>query len=68
MLNEIALSIKSNFFTMDVAKKTNGDWIIMELGDGQVAGLPDNADKEEFYHNLKQNTLQSSRVKGNLTP
>lgn len=51
---EIGKSIESNFFTMDVAKKKNGDWIIMELGDGQVAGLPDNADKDEFYNSLKQ--------------
>ena len=43
---------------MDVAKKKNGDWIIMELGDGQVAGLPDNADRNEFYNNLKVNALQ----------
>lgn len=54
---EIAQDIDSNFFTMDVAKKKNGDWIIMELGDGQVAGLPDNADRNEFYNNLKVNAL-----------
>ncbi len=52
---EIAQNIDSNFFTMDVAKKKNGDWIIMELGDGQVAGLPDNANRNEFYNNLKEN-------------
>ncbi|MBS1507806.1 MAG: ATP-grasp domain-containing protein [Bacteroidetes bacterium] len=54
----IGLTIKSNFFTMDIAKKKDGDWIIMELGDGQVSGLPDNADKTNFYRVLKQNTLQ----------
>ena len=46
--------IKSNFFTMDIAKKKDGNWIIVELGDGQVAGLPDNADKDEFYNELKE--------------
>jgi len=46
--------IKSNFFTMDIAKKKDGKWIIVELGDGQVAGLPDNADKDEFYDELKK--------------
>lgn len=46
--------IKSNFFTMDIAKKKDGNWIIVELGDGQVAGLPDNADKEAFYDKLKK--------------
>ena len=55
---EIAKNIESNFFTMDIAQKKNGDWIIMELGDGQVAGLPDNADKDEFYKELKNNALQ----------
>ncbi len=52
---EIAKNIDSNFFTMDVAKKENGDWIIMELGDGQVAGLPDSVDRDEFYKALKEN-------------
>jgi hypothetical protein len=50
----IAENIESNFFTMDVAKKKNGGWIIMELGDGQVAGLPDNADRFEYYNGIKK--------------
>ena len=33
----------SRFFTMDVALRTNGECIIVELGDGQVSGLPDQA-------------------------
>lgn len=53
---KIAQKVKSNFFSMDVAKKKNGDWILMELGDGQVAGLPDNADVEKFYESLKKIT------------
>jgi len=51
----IAAKIESIFFTMDVAKKKNGDWIIMELGDGQVAGLPDNANKTTYYTELRKN-------------
>ena len=47
--------IDSKFFTMDIAKKKDGEWIIVELGDGQVAGLPDNANKDEFYKKLKGN-------------
>lgn len=50
---EVIKKIKSNFFTMDIAKKKDGNWIIVELGDGQVAGLPDNANKDEFYNALK---------------
>jgi len=50
---DIIKQVKSRFFTMDIAKKKGGDWIIVELGDGQVAGLPDNADKAAFYAQLK---------------
>lgn len=50
----LAENIDSNFFTMDVAMKKDGSWIVMELGDGQVAGLPDNADLDEFYRDLKE--------------
>lgn len=46
---QYADNVKSRFFTMDVAKSKNGDWLIVELGDGQVAGLPEHADPREFY-------------------
>jgi hypothetical protein len=42
----------SRFFTMDVAKRVEGAWMIVELGDGQVAGLPDRADVNAFYRAL----------------
>lgn len=48
----IAGTIPSRFFTMDVALRTNGECIIVELGDGQVSGLPDQADATEFYRRL----------------
>lgn len=44
--------IRSNFFTMDIAKQKGEKWIIVELGDGQVAGLPDNANRDSFYNKL----------------
>ncbi|WP_422104304.1 ATP-grasp domain-containing protein [Winogradskyella sp.] len=47
-------AINSNFFTIDIAKKKDDDWIIMELGDGQVAGLPDNVNRISFYSKLRQ--------------
>ena len=46
---EIAKNIESNFFSMDIAKTKNGEWIIIELGDGQVSGLPDKVDRLQFY-------------------
>lgn len=46
-------NVQSRFFTMDVARrKSDGVWLIVELGDGQVAGLPERAEKEAFYRAL----------------
>jgi hypothetical protein len=49
----IAKNIKSNFFTMDIAKDRNGKYWIIELGDGQVSGIPETEDKNQFYKKLK---------------
>jgi len=48
----IAAGVRSRFFTMDVAKRKGGDWLVVELGDGQVAGMPEKADVEAFYRGL----------------
>lgn len=53
VFEEIAKGVESNFFSMDIARQKNGTLIIIELGDGQVAGLPDSADRNEFYKRLK---------------
>jgi hypothetical protein len=50
---KIAQNIDSNFFTMDIGREKNGNYTIIELGDGQVSGIPDNADKNNFYNILK---------------
>lgn len=49
---DLAGRVQSSFFTLDVAKRVNGEWIIIELGDGGVAGLPERADPAEFYRAL----------------
>lgn len=49
---EMAAFVKSNFFTVDVAELPDGTWTIVELGDGQVAGLPELCDPEHFYGEL----------------
>ena len=49
---EVAAKVDSRFFTMDVAKKKDGDWMIVELGDGQVSGLPPSEEPEAFYRAL----------------
>jgi len=49
---ELAKSVTSNFFTMDIAKKKDDEYIVMELGDGQVAGIPEKVNKFDFYEKL----------------
>ena len=50
---QLAQNVQSRFFTMDVAKQLYGDWMIVELGDGQVAGLPEQTDRTAFYQGLR---------------
>ena len=49
LFGDVARAVRSRFFTMDVARQRDGRWTIIELGDGQVAGLPDSADAHAFY-------------------
>lgn len=52
-IHDAARRIKgSRFYTMDIAQKENGDWIVIELGDGQVAGLPEGSNIGQFYTGL----------------
>lgn len=50
--------VESPFFSCDIAKRISGEWTIVELGDGQVAGLPERCDVSGFYRQLtEQSTL-----------
>lgn len=46
------LKCKSNLFTIDSALKQNGEWICIEIGDGQVSSLPDLLDKKDYFKSL----------------
>lgn len=48
----LAARIASRFFTMDVARRTDGTWLVLELGDAQVAGLPPRLPPTDFYRAL----------------
>jgi hypothetical protein len=48
-LQPIAACVPSRCFTMDIAFLENGGWTIVELGDGQVAGLPSMDLAPEFF-------------------
>lgn len=49
----IAARISSNFFTLDVAKTRQGQWLVLEVGDGQVSGLPETLNVGRFYAQLR---------------
>src|SRR5258708_30686780 len=51
---EIAKKVQSRFFTMDIARRVDGWWMIVELGDGQVAGLSGKIDLKAFYQVLAE--------------
>lgn len=51
---DMIASVESRFFTIDFAKRKNGPWLVLELGDGQTAGLPDDTDEKTFYEGLYQ--------------
>lgn len=46
---------KVNFFVMDIAKTESGNWMVVELNDGQMSGLSEN-DPNVLYKNLKRLT------------
>lgn len=48
LIESIISEIESSFITIDLARKTDGNLIIMEMGDGQVSGLQQ-MDEYEFY-------------------
>ncbi|AUX42485.1 hypothetical protein SOCE26_039180 [Sorangium cellulosum] len=51
-LRALAARVKSRFFTLDIAELLGGSFTVIEVGDGQVSGLPDHADRRAFYQEL----------------
>jgi hypothetical protein len=54
LIEEVVDGIDSNFFTIDVIQKKDGDWFIVETGDGQVSGLSPKQNTLEFYNSIKE--------------
>lgn len=52
MMAEVAGRFKNPFLTLDVAQRTDGEWRVVEAGDGQVSGLPPALPPDEFYTRL----------------
>jgi hypothetical protein len=47
---------------MDIAQTVSGEWLVVELGDAQVSGLPENAPPEAFYQAITTNLKGGSLV------
>jgi hypothetical protein len=47
------ISRSATFYVIDVAQLENGEWILIEVNDGQMSGLSE-VDPNELYSNLKQ--------------
>lgn len=62
LFTELATGVESRFFTMDVAQTVDERWLVVELGDAQVAGLPENSNVESFYTNLISALDQTNRA------
>jgi hypothetical protein len=56
----VAACVPSHFFTMDVAQRVDGSWMIVELGDTQVAGLPERMDATTFYAALSRHAWRDT--------
>lgn len=53
-MQRLVSKIDSAFFTMDVALKEDGTWVVIELGDGQVASLPSPDLAPQFFRDLAE--------------
>lgn len=47
--HEAARRINRPFYTIDLAMTVEGEWIVIEVGDGQVSALPDSLSPGNFY-------------------
>lgn len=45
--------IKSNFYTVDFAQLSSGEWIVIETGDGQVSVLSPNQFIFKYYEEIR---------------
>jgi hypothetical protein len=52
LISEAIPKIDSNFWTIDLAELENGDWFVLETGDGGVSGLPTGSKARVFYNLL----------------
>lgn len=49
LIARVARALPSRFFSADFARRADGGWSLIEVGDGQVSGLPSSADVTRLY-------------------
>ena len=52
LIDKLMAQTPCKLFTIDTALRQDGEWICIEVGDGQVSSLPDQANKDEFFSKL----------------
>lgn len=52
-LAEKYVALPSPFYTVDYAEKEDGQWVVVEAGDGGVSGLSEGQDYEAFFRAMK---------------
>lgn len=57
----------TNFFALDIAETEDGQWILIEINEGQMANLCEN-DPAEFYGNLRNAIVRCNLTQPFATP
>lgn len=52
----IARKFENPFISMDIVRQQDGSWLIVEVGDGGVSGLPSSIETDLFYKTLRERT------------
>lgn len=51
-------SLESNLYTVDFARLSDGSYTVIEIGDGQVSGLPSEKEARLLYEKLKKKFIK----------
>jgi len=54
----IARQFENRFISMDIARQQDDSWLIIEVGDGGVTGLPSSIEPEVFYRALYEKFIK----------
>ena len=58
--------LDSPYYTIDYAELSSGEWKALEAGDGQVSGLSDYQNAEQYFRTLYYAFMESEHCKEEL--